>query len=108
MFVVNLGGEGEIPGVLNQQPPFALGPNWLSQSRQTLAGLVAAGLDFLICPNTAVALPVGCADEVYTTNVPVDTSHPFYGPGVQSSEVKRILKSGGRWIRDGVFYYTKP
>ena len=25
---INLGGEGEIPGVINQQGPWALSPNW--------------------------------------------------------------------------------
>ena len=29
-YEVNHGGEGEIPGVLNQQPPAALRPNWRS------------------------------------------------------------------------------
>jgi hypothetical protein len=108
MFVINLGGEGEIPGVLNQQRPFALSSNWLSVSQQTIARLVAAGHTFLICPNDAIALPDGCVDEVVTNSVPVDTTHPFYGPGVQTSEVKRILKPGGRRVRDGVIFLTKP
>ncbi len=30
------------------------------------------------------------------------------GLGVQSSEIRRILKPGGEWIRDGVLEWTKP
>lgn len=108
MFRVNLGGEGEAPGVLNQQRPFALSPNWRSVSGKTIAELVADGHDFLICPNEAISLPDESVDEVISNNVPVDTVHPFYGPGLQTSEVKRILKPGGRWVRDGVVYLTKP
>lgn len=108
MIRINLGGEGELAGVLNQQRPFALGPNWRSVTGLTLAELTALGHSFLICPNEAVALPDGCCDEVITNNVTIDTTHPFYGPGVQRSEIERILKSGGHWIRDGVVYFTKP
>lgn len=107
-FVVNFAGEGEVPDALNQQPPFVLGPNWRSQDRRTAAELVVAGIPMLICPNDAVPLPDNCADEVYVNNAPIDTSHPFYGPGVQSSEMRRILKPGGIEYRDGVPYYTKP
>jgi hypothetical protein len=107
-FAINLGGEGEIPDILNQQRADAVKPGWFSVSGKTLAELIVAGHRFLICPNDAIALPDECVDVVYTNNVPVDTSHPWYGPGVQSSEIRRILKSGGVWIRDGVLYYTKP
>src|SRR4051812_9119776 len=100
LLAINLGGEGEIPGVLNQQPPFALGPNWRSQSGQTLAQLTAAGIPFLICPNVALALPDESVDVVYTNSVPFYANHPFYGPGVQRTEIERILKRGGRWIDD--------
>ena len=108
MFAINLGGEGEIPGILSQQRPHAMHPSWFAVSTETVAELIADGHTFLICPNDAIALPDGCVDIVYTNSVPVDTTHPLYGPGVQTSEVHRILKSGGQWIRDGVLYFTKP
>jgi hypothetical protein len=40
-------------------------------------------------------------DEVITNGVPVDTN-TFLGADVQSSEIKRILKIGGRWIHNVV------
>jgi len=104
----NIGGEGERVGVPNQQPPAALRPNWRSVTGKTLAELTQAGHTFLICTNDAIALPDDSVDTVYTNNVPVDTTNAWFGLGVQSSEIRRILKSGGVWIRDGVPYYTKP
>lgn len=108
MFAVNLGGEGEILGILNQQPPRAAQPGWFSVTGKTLGELVAAGQTFLICPNDALAIPDECVDTAYTNSVPIDTTNAWFGPGVQSSEIRRILKPGGVWIRDGVLYYTKP
>src|SRR5689334_21211069 len=105
---VNLGGEAEMPGVLNQQGPWAAQPGWAaSRSSLTLTQLVAAGHEFLICANLAVPLPDGCADEVLTNFVPIDVT-TWLGAGVQSSEIRRILKSGGTWIRDGIPHYVKP
>src|SRR5688572_4704057 len=106
--VVNFGGDGEEPGALNQQRPFSRGSNWRWQDDPTGSELPPAGIPFLICPNNAVPLPDNCADEVIVNNTPVDTNHPFYGPGVQSTEMRRILKPGGVEKRDGVVYYTKP
>ena len=108
MFAINLGGEGEIPGVINQQGPWVLSPNWFcSRDGRTFPELVADGHVFLICPNIPLPFPDDCVDRVYTNSVPLDRPTPT-GPGVQSSEIRRILKSGGEWIRDGVLYYTKP
>jgi hypothetical protein len=108
-FRINLGGEGEEPGALNQQGPWViLRPLWRSsRSGITFSDLVAAGHDFLICPNTAIPLGDGSVDEVITNGVPVDVVSLF-GPGVQSSEVRRILKPGGSWIHDGSVVWTKP
>ncbi|HUR52637.1 MAG TPA: hypothetical protein VMZ71_00770 [Gemmataceae bacterium] len=51
-FAINLGGEGEIPGVINQLCPWVLTPGWItSQTRVTLAQLAAAGHVILICPS---------------------------------------------------------
>jgi hypothetical protein len=105
---VNLGGEAELPGVLNQQGPWAPQHGWApSRTSQTLAQLVAAGHTFLICDNLDVSLPDSCADEILTNSVPIDVN-TWIGPGVQSSEIRRILKSGGIWVRDGIPHYVKP
>jgi hypothetical protein len=108
MLAISLGGEGEVPGVINQQGSWALDPNWrCSRDGRTLQELVADGHVFLICPNVPLPFPDGSVDRVYTDSVPIDVA-TWLGPGVQSSEIRRILKAGGEWIRDGVLYYTKP
>ena len=105
---VNLGGEGEEPGALNQQGPWALNANWTSsRTGRTLAQLVGDGHEFLICDNPTIPLPDGCAEEVVTNSVPIDLN-TWLGPGVQSNEIRRILKAGGIWTRDGLLHYTKP
>jgi hypothetical protein len=108
-FRVNLGGEGEVPGVLNQQGRWVvLHAGWRSsQMGQTFADLVRAGHEFLICDNTQLPLPDGCCDEVITNSVPIDWTTPF-APGVQTSEVQRILKPGGVWVHDGTIRWAKP
>jgi hypothetical protein len=110
MLRVNLGGEGEDPGVLNQQPPFALGPTWFSwrHGGKTLRELASAGIPFIIADNTNLPFADGSMDEVITNSVPIDTNVPGFGPGVQTSEIWRILKSGGRWVHDGKVMYVKP
>lgn len=109
MNAINLGGEGEIPGVLNQQGPWVLTDvRWRSsRDGKTFAELIGEGHHFLICPNTALALPDDSVDVVYTNGVPVDFPST-YGPGVQSSEIRRILKAGGLWIHDGILRWIKP
>lgn len=105
--VINLGGEGEIPGVLNQQPPSALLPTWFSaQGGKTLSELVADGHPFIICRNEKLSFPDDSVDLVYTNGVPLDITTRF-GPGVQSSEIRRILKPGGIWIKDGTVELQK-
>lgn len=109
MFELNLGGEGELPGVINQQGPWVLDPNWRSsQLGKTFRELVDEGHDFLICSNLALPFPDGAVDTVFTNGVPIDLNTPL-GPGVQSSEIQRILKSGGRWVHDyGASVWNKP
>jgi hypothetical protein len=46
---INLGGEGEIPGVLNQQGRWVVTPGWYSSFGNTFAAMVLAGHDFLCC-----------------------------------------------------------
>ena len=44
---INLGGEGEVPGVVNQQRPAALSPGWgASRTGDTLEQLALKGHDF--------------------------------------------------------------
>ena len=88
MFAINLGGEGEIPGVMRS-----------SQTGKTFQELVDVGYDFLICQNIPLPFPDELFDVVFTNGVPIDIT-TRQGPGVQSTEIKRILKSGGRWEDD--------
>jgi hypothetical protein len=106
---INLGGEGEEPGVINQQGPWVLNPNWrCSRDGRTLQQLVDDGHVFIICPNAPLPFPDDTFERVITNSVPIDTTTGWLGPGVQSSKIPRILKSGGEWIRDGVLEWTKP
>lgn len=105
---INLGGEGEVSGVVNQQRPAALSSAWgSSMTGVTLEQLTLQGHDFLICPNTRLPINDDSVDEVITNSVPVDTVI-LGAPGIQSSEVLRVLAPGGRWVHDGAVRYTKP
>jgi hypothetical protein len=105
---VNLGGEGEVPGVINQQGPWVLGPTWRSsRDGKTLQELLADGHVFVIADNLHLPFPDDSVDEVLTNSVPIDTIGQ-HGPGVQSSEIRRILKSGGTWLNDGIVSLVKP
>jgi hypothetical protein len=108
-FRVNLGGEGEEPGVLNQQSRWIAGPNWRSsRGGLTFWELVQAGHQFLIADNIDLPIPDDSVDEVLTNAIPPVDSVTHLGPTVQTSEIRRILKPGGRWIHDGLLVYTKP
>ncbi len=107
---VNLGGEGEVAGCVNQQEATVLAASWRTCSApvRTLQGLAQHGVDFLICPNSALPLDDNSIDEVYTNNVPVDRIGLLGRPGIQSTEIKRVLRSGANWIHDGLIIFTKP
>jgi hypothetical protein len=109
-FRINLGGEGEVAGVLNQQERAAiLDPHWRSsKTSQSFKDLLRAGHDFLIADNLHLPLPDNSFDEVITNSIPPVNSITWRGPSVQSSEIQRILKSGGQWIDNGILRYTKP
>ena len=63
--------------------------------------------DFLICKNDALPIADNSIDRVYTNSVPIDQI--ILGePGVQSTEIIRILASGGDWMHDGSIRYIKP
>lgn len=106
--VINLGGQGEVPAVINQQRPAALSANWGScVGGLSIEQLALQGNDFLICPNVSLAINDNSVDLVITNSVPIDIV-VLGQPGVQSSEIQRILVSGGRWVHDGHTRYTKP
>jgi hypothetical protein len=105
---VNLGGEGEVPDVVNQQRPAALSSSWAScVAGDTLEQLALKGHDFLICENTSLPINDDSVDLVITNSVPIDMVS-LGQPGVQSSEIRRILASGGQWAHDGKVRFTKP
>jgi len=100
--VVNLGGEGEVGGAINQNLPVILDPGWASSaSGQSLSDLQAAGNQFVVSSNTELPFATGSVQTVITNSVPVDFDS-FLGPGVQSSEVWRILSDEGVWLNNGV------
>ena len=85
-----------------------LRPGWVAvRTLLPLDALKAQGHAFVICDNTALPFADGCVDTVLTNDVPID-HHALHGPGVQTTEVHRILKAGGRWVHDGALRWTKP
>lgn len=106
---VNLGGEGEVPGVINVQGPRVLAGPWpLAQDpSRTIQVLIAQGEVFLIADFTNLPFADDSVDEIITTSVPIDTVTSL-GPGVQSNEIRRIPKPGGVWVHDYLLAYTKP
>lgn len=66
-FRINLGGEGEAVGVLNQQPRGVVSPTWFSSvTAKSFVQLIADGLDILVCDNTALPFPDDTFEEVIT------------------------------------------
>jgi hypothetical protein len=106
---VNLGGEGEVPGVLNQNIRRIAEPGWISsRARKSLWELVSAGHQFLICDNVNLPIASASVDEVITIAIPKVDTVTYLGPSVQRSEIQRILKRGGRWIHNRRVRYVKP
>jgi len=100
--IVNLGGEGEVAGAINVQGPWALDSSWASSaSGQSLSELQAAGNQFVIANNTALPFADGSVSTVITNSVPINTT-TWLGEGVQTSEIARILQTGGTWINNGI------
>ncbi len=70
---INLGGEGEVAGVVNQQRSVALAPGWgASLTGETLEQLALKGHDFLICPNTHLPINNDSVELFITNSVPID------------------------------------
>jgi hypothetical protein len=104
---VNLGGEGEVPGAINQQGKLVLDdPDWVSSREgKSIKSLHAEGHNFVISDNRF--LPFDSVDQIFTNGVPIDGPDTWLGPPIQSSEIIRVLKPGGKWFRDGVLVHEK-
>lgn len=105
---LNLGGEGEDPDCINQQPPWVDLSHPTSRSGQPLRTLTQAGIPFLFCENTLLPFPEGAVDEIVTNGVPIDQGATWLGPSLDSNEIKRLLKAGGTWYHDGILVHRKP
>ena len=105
---LNLGGEGEEPNCINQQPLWADLSNSISRTGQPLRSLLHARVPILFCDNTSLCFPDSTVDNVITNGVPVDQGNTWLGPSIPSAEIKRVLKPGGTWQDNGVLVYQKP
>lgn len=105
--LLNLGGEGEEKGTINQQPEWLTMANYWGTLGLQFAQLIGAGEPVLFCSNTDLPFPDGKVDRVFSNNVPIDQG-TWLGSGVQSREVHRILRKGGEWLVNGTIVYTKP
>src|SRR5438477_3985847 len=105
---VNLGGEGEVAGVINQQGPWVLDPFWRStREGKSLNDLQTQRHVFVISNHVQLPFPDNSVEEVITNAVPIDVT-TWLGPGIQSKEIFRILRPGRRWVHDGVTRFIKP
>ena len=95
---VNLGGEGELPAIkLNQQPPGAPITGPVSRGGATFEDKMAEGHRFIQAENANLPFADNSVDAVYTRGVPIDRD-ALHGPGIYSSEIRRILnKDKGFW-----------
>jgi SAM-dependent methyltransferase len=103
MIVVNIGGEGEIPGALNVNGKWLAGAGWhsIQPGNPTLADLQQAGHQFLLIELHPLPFDDASVDIVYTNNVCLDKDS-WLGPCPRTAEIWRILKPGGLWIRDSI------
>ena len=108
MITLNLGGEGEIPYVLNQQPKWVETDFYWKSSRngKTISELVADGLKFVFCSNDQLCFPDESVNVIYTNSVKIG-GHSYLGPWVPESEIRRILANGGLWYHDGILKWVK-
>ena len=113
---VNIGGEGEIPNVINLQGRWALRHEYgrsddspFLPNGTSVAGMIRKGVQFLIFNAYAEGLPfrTGTVPKVITNSVNVGKSMGVY-PKIPREEIIRVLKPGGTWVRDGKVFYTKP
>ena len=87
--VINLGGEGEIPGAININHPVILDENWRCSRKGCSLKVVKENGYIIVCCGDRLPLCDHCAKEVITNNVPIDMI-TWMGPGYSSEEIKRI------------------
>lgn len=104
---LNLGGEGEVPDCINQQPPW-VDLTWpIARNGLPLSTLTTARIPLLFCDNECLCFPDSTIDNVFTNGVPVDQP-TWWGPSVTSKEIERVLKPEGCWFDNGIPVYQKP
>ena len=91
-----------MPNTINVQGPWVLELGWLSsETRLTLRELRLTGNQFVVASNQHLPFADGSIHTVITNNVPIDGT-TWLGPGIQTSEIWRILTPGAQWINNGV------
>ena len=99
---LNLGGEGEEPGIINQQPEWQRTTTAASRvTGQTFGDLLSAGHAMLFCDTAALPFPDDSVAEVVTNNVPIDVPSLGGRPGIPAAEIRRVLSQAGVWRHDG-------
>jgi RHS repeat-associated protein len=101
--IINVGGEGEVPGVVNVNTPWILDPNFRSAGGSfTLTELQVQGAQFVIYqPGSPLPYGTGTVDQVITNGVPIDLDY-LGQPGINSAEIWRVLKPNGIWLNNEV------
>jgi len=96
---VNLAGEGELPDVkINQNLKHILEPDWISSRYgKSITKIQEEGHQFVISDNLHLPFRSNAIDEVYVASISLD-SVTFLGPTPRTSEILRILKTGGLFI----------
>ena len=109
MLRVNLGGEGEIPGVINQQPEWVANElnKTISRGGKTFTQLIAEGHQFVFGPNENLPFEDGSVEIVYTNNVEYNGLSYLKRPWVPESEIWRIMTDGGVWYHNGSPMWVK-
>ena len=103
---INLAGEGEVAGIANQNLRVILDPAWRTSAEGlTLSELRAlpSTRGIVISTNEALPFRSDFFRTVFANSAPVGGT-TVLGPGIQLSEVARILRSGGRFIYNGRVY----
>ena len=100
--VINVGGEGEVPGAVNVNGKWLGDPAWRSarEGNPSLRELKDEGHIFVLADMDSLPFGDASVDVVYTNNVCIDAV-AFLGPCPTSAEIHRILKPSGVWIHDG-------
>jgi hypothetical protein len=102
--LINLGGEGESPGYVNQNYPGVRAPNYrVARTGQTLHDLInylrGRSEYLVISSNERLPFRSECACEVRTIGTTVDKIDLLSKlPGIQSREAMQLIAPGGRYV----------